>query len=202
METVTDFIFLDSKITADGDCSHEMRRCLILCREAMTNLDSVLKSRDITLPTKSVQSKLHFCVCVFFLFNSLVQMRVLDHKEGWASKNWCFQIMVLQKTLEGPLDCQEIKPVNPKGNRPWMIIGRTDAEAPILWPPDVKSWPIGKASELRKIEGRRRRGQQRMRWLDGIKSTKLMDMSLSKFQEMVEDREALGLIKNQTQLAD
>ena len=68
----------------------------------------------------------------------------LDHKESWGPKNWCFQTVVLEKTLESPLDCKEIKPVNPKGNQPWLFIGRTDAEAPTLWPPDVKSWLIGK----------------------------------------------------------
>ena len=114
----------------------------------------------------------------------------LDHKEGWASKNWCFWTTVLEKTLESPLDCKEIKPVNPKGNQPWIFSGRADAEAetPILCPPDVKSWLIGKDPEAGKDRGRRRRGQQEMRLLDGI--TDSMDMSLSKIQEMVKDRAA------------
>ena len=102
----------------------------------------------------------------------------LDHKEGWAPKNWCFQTVVLEKTLGSPLDSKEIKPVNPKGNQPWIFSGRTDAEAkaPILWPPDAKSWLIGKDPDVGKIEGKRRKGRQRMRWLDDI--TNLMDMSL------------------------
>ena len=93
----------------------------------------------------------------------------LDHKESWVLKNWCFQTSVLEKTLESPLDCKEIKPVHPKGNQSWIFIGRTDAEAetPILWPPDAAD-SLEKTLMLGKIEGRRRRGQQRMRWLDGI----------------------------------
>ena len=114
----------------------------------------------------------------------------LDHKEGWALKNWCFQSVVLEKTLESPLDSKEIKPVNPKGNQSWIFIGRTDAEAeaPTLWPPDAKNWPLEKTLMVGKIEGRRRGGWQRMRRLDGI--IDLMEMSLSKLQELVKDREA------------
>ena len=108
--------------------------------------------------------------------SSHVQIRELDHNEGWEPKNWCFWIVVLEKTLERPLNCREIKPVNPKGNQPWIFIGRTDAEALILWP-----------LMLGKTEGRKRKGQQRMRWLDSI--TNLIHRSLSKLWETVTNRE-------------
>ena len=126
-------------------------------------------------------------------------MQELDHKKGWVL-NWCFQTMVLGKTLESPLD-SKIKWVNLKGNQPWIFLGKTDAEAEavILWQPDVKSWLIGKDPDAGKDWGRKRREQQRMRWLDSI--IKSMDMNLSKLQEIVKNREAwyasvLGVIKH------
>ena len=136
MATVTYFIFLGSNITTDGDCSHEIKRCLIhkIKRKVITNLDSILKSRDITLPTK-----VHIVKAMIFS-SSHVWIWEFDHKEGWALKTWCSLIVVFEKTLESPLDYKEMKQVSPKGNHPeYSFIGRTDAEASILWPPDVKS---------------------------------------------------------------
>ena len=139
METMRDFIFWGSKITADGDCSHEIKKCLLLGRKAITNLDSILKSIDITVP-----KEVHFVKAM--VFPVVMYGWELDHKESWALKNWCFWIGVLEKTLESPLGSKEIQPVNPKGNQSWIFIGRTDAEAetPIFWPPDAKKWLIWK----------------------------------------------------------
>ena len=144
VETVSDFIFLGSKITAGGDYSHEIKRRLLLGRKAMTNLDRILKSRDITLTTK-----VHLVKAMVF---PVVWMWELDYKESWALKNGCFWTVVLEKTFESPLDCKEIQTVHPKGDQSWMFIGRTDVEAetPIRWPPDAKSWLIGKDPDARK----------------------------------------------------
>ena len=130
METVTNIIFLGSKSTADGDCSHEIKRCLFLGRKTVTqtyilNLDNILKSRDITLPTK---------VWLFKAMVFPVEMYgwwELDYKESWGPKNWCFWT-VLEKTLESPLDCKEIKPINPKGNQFWTIVLNCQVKC-IIW---------------------------------------------------------------------
>ena len=139
METVIDFIFLGSKITADGDCSHEINKHLLLGRKALTNV-SVLKSRNITLPTKVHIVKAMVSPAVVYGCESCTT------KNPELQKNWYLWIIVLEETLESPLDCKEIKPVNPKGNQPWIFIGRThaEAEAQVFWPLHVKSWLIGK----------------------------------------------------------
>ena len=148
MDTVTTF---HSKITADIDCNHEIKRCLLLGRKVMTNLDSVLKSRDNTLPRGPYSQSYNFS-------HSHVQMWELDYKEGWELQNWCFQIVVLEKTLKSPLGCKEIKPINPKGNQPWIFIRRTEAEALVLWPPDAKSWLIRKDPNALKDWGQVEKG--------------------------------------------
>ena len=131
--------FLGSKITADGDCSHEIKRRLLLGWKVTTNLESILKSREITLLTK-----VHLVKPI--VSSSHVWMWELDYKSSWAPKNWCFWTVVLKKTLESPLDCKEIQPVHPKGNQSWKFVGRTDVEAetPILWLLDAISWLVWK----------------------------------------------------------
>ena len=139
VETVSDLILGGSKITADGDCSHEIKRCLLLGRKDMTNVDSILKSRDITLPTKVHSQGYGFS-------SGHVWMWELDCEESWVPKNWCFRTVVLEETLESLLDCKEIQPVHPQGDQSWVCTGRTDAKAetPILWPLDSKNWFIWK----------------------------------------------------------
>ena len=146
-------VFWGSKITADGDCSHETKRRLLLGRKVMTNLDSILKSRDITLPTK------------VRLVKAMVFPVLIHRCESWAVKKAeCWKIDAFElwcwKRLESPLDCKEIQPVHPKGDQSWVFTGRTDAEAetPVLWPPDTKSWLIGKDSDAGKDWGQEEKG--------------------------------------------
>ena len=142
VETAADFILGGSKITADGDCSHEIKRCLFFGRKVMTSLDSILKSKK----------QRHYFVNKgpsrqgYGFSSSHVWIWELDYKESWAPKNWCFWTVVLEKTLENHLDCEEIQPIHPKGDQSWVFIGRPDVEAetPILWSPDVKSQLAGK----------------------------------------------------------
>ena len=156
-------------ITADGDGSHEIRRHLLLGRKVMTNLDSILKSRDITLPTK------------VHLVEAIVFPVVMYGCESWTVKkakrlkNWCFWTMVLGKTLVSPLDCKEIQPVHSKGDQSWVFIGRTNAEAetPVLWPSHAKSWLTGKDPDAGRDWGQeeKRMTDDEMagwhHWLDG-----------------------------------
>ena len=173
VETMADFIFLGSKITVDGDCSHEIKRRLLLGRKAMTYLDNIFKSRDITLLNKGPSSQSYGFSC------SHVWMWELDYKESWALKNWCFWTVVLENLLRVPWTARRsnqsiLKEISPEYSLEGLMlklklqffghmIQRTDS--------------LEKTLMLWKIEGRRRKGWQKMRWLDGI--TNLMDMSLS-----------------------
>ena len=158
-----------------------------------------IKNTYITLLTKA-----HIVKYMGFS-SSHVWMWELGHKKCWALKNQCFRTVVLEKTLESPLGCKEIKPVNPKRNKPWIFTRRTDAEAPKLWPVNTKIWLIGKDLDAGKDWRQGRSGWQRMRWFDSIIDSK--DMSLSKLQEIVKNREAWcaavhGITKSWTWLSN
>ena len=151
METVRDFIFWGSKITADGDCSHEITRLLLLERKQ---------------PRQNIKKQRHYFANKgpssqgYGFSSSHVWMWQLEYKESWAPKNWHFWTVVLEKTLESPLNCKEIQSVYPKGYQSWIFIGRIDAEAesPMLWPPDGKNWLIGKESDAGKDWGPEEKG--------------------------------------------
>ena len=197
MDIVTEFIFLGSKITSDGDCSREIQ-----------TLAPWKKSYD--KPRQHIQKQRHYFANKglssqsYGFSRSHVWMWDLDYKESWMPKKWCFWTVVVEKTLESPLDCMEIKPFNPKGNQAWIFIGRTDAEAPILWPSDAKSWLTGKYCDAGK-DWRQEKGtteDEVAGWHHGYS----VNMSLSKLQKM-KDREAWhaavhGVAKNRTQLSD
>ena len=133
--TVTGFIFLGSRITVDGDCNHEIKRCFLLGRKTMTNLDSILKKKRHYFANKGPCSQSYGFSC------SHVWMCMLDNKKCWAPKNWWFWTVFLEKDLDSHADSKEIKPVNPKASQPWIFIGKTDAKAatPVFWLPDAKS---------------------------------------------------------------
>ena len=169
VETVSEFIFGGARITADGDCSHEIKRRLLLGRKVMTNLDNMLKKQRRYFANKGPSSQ------GYGFSSGHVWMWELDCDKSWALKNWCFWTVVLEKTLESPLDCKEIQPVHPKGDQYWVFIGRTDADAetPILWPPHMKTWLIGKDPDAGRDWGQEEKGTKEdemaewHHWLDG-----------------------------------
>ena len=147
METVRDFIFFISKITADGDCSHEIKKTLAPWEKSYDQPRQHIKKQRNNFANKGLSSQ------SYGFSSSHVWMWELDYKESWVPEYWRFWIVVLEKTLESPLDCKEIQPVHPKGDQSWIFIGSIDVEAetPILWPPDAKNWLIGKDPDAGKV---------------------------------------------------
>ena len=180
VEAVTDFIFLGSRITADIDYSVKWKDTP--WKESYDKPRQLIKKQRHHFAHKGPYSQNH----TYGFPHSYLQMWALDHKEGWAPKNWCFQVVVLEKTLGSPLDSKEIKKIYPKGNQPWIFIGRTDAETPILWPPAVKSQLIGKDPDAGKDWRRKEKRVAEDEMVFSI--TDSMVMNLSKLWEIAKDR--------------
>ena len=200
METVTDFTFLGFKITADGDCSHEIKRCLLLERKAMTNLDSILKSRDITLPTKvHLVKAMVFPVIIMYGCESWT----MNKAECWridAFELWCWRRFLRIPWTVRRSNLSVLKEISPEYSLEGLML-KLQYSGYLMWRTDS----FEKTLMLGKIESGRRRGWQRLRWLDGIAVS--MDMRLSKFCELVKDREGWratvhGVVKSHTQLSN